>query len=78
MVLDDPESAGISSLPHSSIRPRSSFVCCKSLKNGTKLWGMGEGGVVRHWAGRGNVARGLVPRWGRGVVWQNPTCELAA
>ena len=22
-----------------------------------------------------NVARGLVPRWGRGVAWQNPLCQ---
>ena len=36
----------------------------------------GEG---RNPEGRGeaNVARGLVPRWGRGVALQNPPCRLA-
>ncbi len=28
-------------------------------------------------AERENVARGLVPRWGRGGAWQNPPCQLA-
>ena len=27
--------------------------------------------------GRGNVVRGLVPRWGRGGAWQNPPCHFA-
>ena len=26
---------------------------------------------------RENVARGLVPRWGRGGAWQNPQCQFA-
>ena len=29
------------------------------------------------WVGRGNVARGLVPRWGRGGAWQNPPRQYA-
>ena len=33
-------------------------------------------GVHGGWEG-GNVARGLVPRWGRGGAWQNPPCQLA-
>ena len=27
--------------------------------------------------GEGNVARGLVPRWGRGGAWRNPPCQFA-
>ena len=27
--------------------------------------------------GKGNVARGLVPRWGREGAWQIPPCEFA-
>ena len=31
----------------------------------------------RSMAERENVARGLVPRWGRSGAWQNPPCQLA-
>ena len=37
----------------------------------------GEGRNPERW-GEGIVARGLVPRWGRGGAWQNPPCRFAA
>ena len=35
------------------------------------------GPETRGWGAGGNVARGLVPRWGRGGAWQNPLCQFA-
>ena len=44
--------------------------------SGPSIRHSGEGRNPEGW-GEGIVARGLVPRWGRGGAWQNPPCRFA-
>ncbi len=48
--------------------PSIQFITCmpRLVSRMCRLWGVGEG----------NVARGLVPRRGRGGAWQNPPCQF--
>ena len=48
----------------------------RSRHSGPSIRHSREGGNPEGW-GEGIVARGLVPRWGRGGAWQNPPCRFA-
>ena len=60
--------------PSCTARRRPIFIPLCGLRKAIGVSGEGRNPEGR---GEGNVARGLVPRWGRGGAWQNPPCRFA-